>query len=226
MYTYLRFLTDNHDKDNGGTPNILVKIGSLVLLLAMAIGFGVMPYFIQSCRKSNKFLGLSNAFSGGIFLGMGLFHILPESAEMLKDLCDAPIAYFCSFAAYAIILFVEKIAVNSHSLVHAAHDHCYDHEHECHHGPLPEHLDSPNNSEEKEKKNEVDVMTIEVKQNNENKKDLKESERNLKKEQPVAPINEMEIKTEKDDDNLPNDTETKAEISAGNKMEFQVIFCF
>ena len=210
MYTYLRFLIEEDNKKNGGIQNILIKIGSLIFLLGMAIGFGVMPYFIQSCRKSNKFLGLSNAFSGGIFLGMGLFHILPESAEMLKDLCDAPIAYFCSFAAYAIILFVEKIAVNSHSLVHAAHDHCYDHEHECHHGPMPEHLDSPNNSDEKDKN---DVIKIEINQNNEKKMDEKNSERKLKNENYVTTVNKIEIKTEKEDENSPNESETKLENS-------------
>ena len=41
---------------------------------------------------------------------------------MLEDLTDAPIAYFCSFFSYALILFVEKVAFNSHSLLHG-HEH-------------------------------------------------------------------------------------------------------
>ena len=57
-------------------------------------------------------------------MGIGLFHVLPESAEMLEDLTDAPIAYFCSFFSYALILFVEKVAFNSHSLLHGhGHEH-------------------------------------------------------------------------------------------------------
>ena len=200
MYIYLRFLENENEKDNGGISNILVKIGSLILLLGIAIGFGIMPYFIQSCRKNNKFLGLSNSFSGGIFLGMGLFHILPESAEMLEKLCDAPIAYFCSFGAYAIILFVEKIAINSHSLVHAAHDHCYDHEHECYHDPMSENLDVPN--EDKKKDGEINVVKIEIKKNDENKIDSKNSERNLKNVEVIKT-------TEKNDDNSPNKSENK-----------------
>ena len=134
MEILLRLLEehDEHEEenDNNGTKNIIIKVASLVFLLGMAIGFGFMPYFINSCRKSNKFLSFSNAFSGGIFLGMGLFHILPESAEMLAEATEFPLAYVCCFVSYALILFVEKIAFNSHSLVHAAHCHEEAHTHE------------------------------------------------------------------------------------------------
>ena len=75
----------------------------------MAISFGFMPYFITSCQKSNKFLSLSNAFSAGIFLGMSLFHILPESAEILGKTTEFPLAYICCFILYVLFLFLEKI---------------------------------------------------------------------------------------------------------------------
>ena len=105
--------------------NLILKITSIVVFLGMAMGFGVMPYFITRCRTSTKFLGLANAFSGGLFLGIGLFHILPESAEILKDVTDAPLPYFLAFLSYALILFVEKVAFNSHSLMHHDHDHSH-----------------------------------------------------------------------------------------------------
>ena len=143
MYSFLRLLEDETEDNNGGTKNIVIKVASLIFLLGMAIGFGFMPYFITSCRKSNTFLSISNAFSAGIFLGMGLFHILPESVEMLEDATEVPLANICCFLSYALILFVEKIAFNSHSIVHAAHCHeevhphgdnhaQHDHEHHQH----------------------------------------------------------------------------------------------
>ena len=120
---YLKYYNNILQKEDGNnTTNIALKIISIVVFLAMATGFGVMPYFITKCRNSTKFLSISNAFSGGLFLGIGLFHVLPESAEMLEDLTDAPIAYFCSFLSYALILFVEKVAFNSHSLLHGHGD--------------------------------------------------------------------------------------------------------
>ena len=62
MYSFLRLLEDETEDNNGGTKNIVIKVASLILLLGMAIGFGFMPYFITSCRKSNTFLSISNAF--------------------------------------------------------------------------------------------------------------------------------------------------------------------
>ena len=110
--------------DGNSKTNTILKIISIVVFLVMATGFGVMPHFITKCRTSTKFLSISNAFSGGLFLGIGLFHVLPESAEMLEGLSEAPIAYFCAFISYALILFVEKVTCNSHELLHG-HGHAH-----------------------------------------------------------------------------------------------------
>ena len=127
---YLKYYNNIHnfnnllEKDEKKGANLALKITSIVVFLAMATAFGLMPYFITKCRKSTKFLSVSNAFSGGLFLGIGLFHVLPESAEMLEGLSEAPIAYFCAFLSYALILFVEKVAFNSHALIHGhGHNH-------------------------------------------------------------------------------------------------------
>ena len=65
--------------------NFILKIVSIISMFAMGLIFGVMPNYIQSCKQSPTFLGLSNSFAGGLFLGIGLFHILPESAEKFED---------------------------------------------------------------------------------------------------------------------------------------------
>lgn len=140
-------LRDSEDND---TTNFILKLLSIVVLLGMGMGFGVMPYFITSFRKNTKILGIANAFSGGLFLGIGLFHILPEAAERLENLTEAPIAYFFAFVSYAVILFVEKIAFNSHSLVHH-------HEHEL------EQI--PKTDEEEEHKHHEDEHKDEDEQN-------------------------------------------------------------
>ena len=191
MLSLLRILHDDHEEENAnndGTKNIIIKVACLIFLLGMAIGFGFMPYFITSCRKSNKFLSLSNAFSAGIFLGMGLFHILPESAELLEKTTEFPLAYICCFISYALILFVEKIAFNSHSIVHAAHCHeeahfeshdihghghsREDHEHHQHcHGKQKEGeecFEQNENKEEIEKKEQILVVKINNEKNHEN----------------------------------------------------------
>ena len=116
MFTFLRLLENSNESEE--IKNLIIKVICLITLLGMAIGFSFMPYFIISCRKSNKFLRLSNSFSAGIFLSMGLIHILPECAEMLKQFSDLPLAYIFCFLSYSFILFIEKIVFNSHSLLH------------------------------------------------------------------------------------------------------------
>ena len=119
MKYFNRFLSLNaeEEKEEDDSSNLAVKIVSIFVFLGMAMAFGLMPYYIKKFRTNPKFLSISNAFSGGLFLGIGLFHVLPESAEMLEEY-SLPWAYFCAYLSYALILFVEKVAFNSHSLLH------------------------------------------------------------------------------------------------------------
>lgn len=74
---------------------------------------------------------MSNAFSSGIFLGIAIFHLLPEATEGFKEyfkennitgvVTKLPLAYILTFFAFTLILFVEKIAFDSHALIE--HDH-------------------------------------------------------------------------------------------------------
>ena len=115
---HLKRLLLNQDGDDGNSPaNLATKIVSIFVFLGMAMVFGLMPYYIKKFRTSTKFLSISNAFAGGLFLGIGLFHVLPEGAEKLKEY-SLPWAFFCAYLSYALILFVEKVAFNSHSLLH------------------------------------------------------------------------------------------------------------
>ncbi len=119
----------------------IIKIISIFILLLISISFGFMPNFITFCRKSNKFLSLSNSFSAGIFLGLGFFHILPEAAEILHKKTEFPLAYVCCFLSYALNLFVEKVVFNnSHEMLHNRLGHSSEHEHD-------------NNEEEKNENN-------------------------------------------------------------------------
>ena len=107
----------SEDNEYDDSKNLAVKIVSIIVFLAMALVFGLMPYYIKKCRTSTNFLSISNSFSGGLFLGIGLFHVLPESAETL-EYHKLPFASFCAYLSYALILFIEKVAFNSHSFLH------------------------------------------------------------------------------------------------------------
>jgi zinc transporter 1/2/3 len=51
----------------------------LVITLVVTLSFGILPYKSNILKKFTLFMGIFNAFSGGMFLSMGMVHILPEA---------------------------------------------------------------------------------------------------------------------------------------------------
>jgi hypothetical protein len=68
-----------------------------------------------------------NSFTGGVFMGIGLFLLLPESREMMGSWADEnikdekfkelPYSFFITFLAYSFMLLVEKVFFYSTSLI-------------------------------------------------------------------------------------------------------------
>ena len=119
----LRNLKDN---DNGLVLGL--QIGSIFVIFAMGFIFGMLPLWIKSCRENSRVLSIINTFSGGIFLGLGFFHQLPEANEMLEDNPiqeHYPFTYLLAFITYSLILFIEKVATDAHNIAdtHQHHQH-------------------------------------------------------------------------------------------------------
>lgn len=144
---------------------ILIQIIWILLILGISLFFGLSPQFLKKfvTNHSNKtkILGYSNALSGGIFFSIAFFHLLPEANESFTEyfvsidkekLNEYPFCFTCAFFAYALILFIEKIAFNSHSLI--------DHEHLTHEikSPLPNQNDE--NSLNNELKQQTDYKSF------------------------------------------------------------------
>ena len=94
--------------------------------------FGLLPLCFNNCRKDTRLLNYANAFSGGIFLGIGFFHLFPEANENFDKyfttpegkrsyIFGLPMSYLLAFLSYSFILYLEKVAFNSHALI--AHTH-------------------------------------------------------------------------------------------------------
>eukprot|EP00760_Papus_ankaliazontas_P017703 PhM_4_TR1736/c0_g1_i1/m.86881 len=70
----------------------LWKALSIGIFLIVANAFGLAPLLYRSklmqARGLNpiylKFMGIVNAFAGGVFLSLGVFHVLPEASEGLS----------------------------------------------------------------------------------------------------------------------------------------------
>lgn len=58
-------------------PNTL-KILFIIVAFIEAAGLGILPVKSKSFKESPLVLGIANAFSGGVFLGIAMMHIMPE----------------------------------------------------------------------------------------------------------------------------------------------------
>ena len=104
-----------------------VKIAFMVLVFFEAFLTGLVPTWSRTCRESPKILGIANSFAAGVFLAIAFVHILPEEAENwagLKEGVDNPfpLPYFLMFCGYTLILMIDKVLFDTHSLFE-------DHEH-------------------------------------------------------------------------------------------------
>ena len=86
-----------------------IKILSIPSLFLLCFSFGIFPYCIKKCRSNNSFLSYANTFSGGLFFGIGQFHLLAEGVEKLLKYSTLPIPYFLAALGYSFILFIQKV---------------------------------------------------------------------------------------------------------------------
>ena len=111
-----------------------IKILYLIITAIITATFGLLPLCFNNCRKNSRILSYANAFSGGIFLGIGFFHLFPEANENFEKyfatpegkssfIFGWPMSYLLAFLSYSLILYLEKVAFNSHALI--AHTHTY-----------------------------------------------------------------------------------------------------
>ena len=56
----------------------IIKSVFIIVVFILTIVAGMLPVKVKACKESQTFLGLANAFSGGLFLSIALFHVLPE----------------------------------------------------------------------------------------------------------------------------------------------------
>ena len=99
---------------------------------------------------------------GYFFLGIGFFHILPEATEnfenyFLNEGKDSyikgwPIVYLLAFLSYSLILYIEKVAFNSHALIAHTHGEGHNSDEENLDDDLKEPLLAGNNDNKEGKK--------------------------------------------------------------------------
>ena len=159
-----------------------IKIFYLIIIWLISFIFGLLPLCFNNCRKELRLLNYANAFSAGIFLGIGFFHILPDATESFENyflnegqnsiIKGWPIVYLLAFLSYSLILYLEKVAFNSHALIAHTHGDEHDINHNENIDELKEPLlDNDNNHDKIDKKIYHDC-TNDLFENNNNEKEL------------------------------------------------------
>ena len=94
------------------------KVVALVLILLTGLGGGFLARWISKARHSEAFFSLGNAFAGGVFLGAGLIHMLPDAQSGFAAIAggsDFPWFAVVCCLGFLAILFLDNV------LVRAAH---------------------------------------------------------------------------------------------------------
>ncbi len=96
---------------------IYFKILSVILIVAAGILGGIIPLGKRITKGGNG-LTFGNAFAGGIFLGAGFMHMLPDANsnfELLKLNTDFPLTEMIAGLGFIFILSLERVIARKES---------------------------------------------------------------------------------------------------------------
>lgn len=97
---------------------IIFKLIAFIVILFMGIGGGFLSLRLGTLKESERLFSLGNAFGGGIFLGAGLIHMLPDAHDELSQLgANYPFTFLICALGFLLILYLEKVLVHGHSAV-------------------------------------------------------------------------------------------------------------
>ena len=99
------------------------KLFSFVIIFIITFTFGLLPIFFARYRQTT-ILNYANPFAGGVFIGIGLFHLLPDASFDFEQYYKSkegktsffygfPMSYFIAFLSYSFILYLEKVAFST-----------------------------------------------------------------------------------------------------------------
>ncbi|EAR98823.1 metal cation transporter, ZIP family protein (macronuclear) [Tetrahymena thermophila SB210] len=113
----------------------LVKSLAIVFMYIIVLITGSLPLRIKSFKENKKLLSISSAFSGGLFISIGLIHILPDASDSFDSYYSSqsshfPFQMFITVISFSFVLFLEKILGEQFSH-HFHHNHCSDQLEEC-----------------------------------------------------------------------------------------------
>jgi zinc transporter 1/2/3 len=93
------------------------KILSVLIIFSTGFIGGIAPLRLKLSTSRERHLHWGSAFSGGVFLGVGLLHMIPDAIDHFKIFApylQYPIILFVTGLAFLFILLLEKVFVGGH----------------------------------------------------------------------------------------------------------------
>eukprot|EP00668_Euglena_longa_P032023 GGOE01041306.1.p2 GENE.GGOE01041306.1~~GGOE01041306.1.p2 ORF type:complete len:315 (-),score=92.53 GGOE01041306.1:291-1211(-) len=96
------------------------KMLSVVIILSVALVAGLVPLVSAAFHENKAAMGLANAFAGGVFLAVGVCHLLPDAVEELSTLRPDlngrfPVAFLLFILGYTVVLAVDRVLFSAHT---------------------------------------------------------------------------------------------------------------
>ena len=85
------------------------KLLAAAAIFAVGLIGGLIPLFAAQHAASRRFFSLGNAFAGGLFLGVGFIHLLPEGIEKLAGVVDYPLAALLAALGLGVLLLIDRV---------------------------------------------------------------------------------------------------------------------
>jgi zinc transporter 1/2/3 len=95
---------------------LALKLWAALAIAIVGLIGGLIPIVAGRFKGSNRFFSLGNAFAGGVFLGAGLIHLLPDGNEMLERVSDYPLAGLLAAAGLTLLLLLDRVAFSHHDM--------------------------------------------------------------------------------------------------------------
>ena len=88
---------------------LTIKVVAFLSILAVGIAGGIIPLLAARHQGSRRFLSLGNSLAGGIFLGAGFIHLLPEAAEAFGEMYEYPLAPLLAAVGVGVLLLIDRV---------------------------------------------------------------------------------------------------------------------
>lgn len=100
-------------RDTVITSLLAIKALAALAILIVGVAGGAIPLLAARHHASHRVLSLGNALAGGIFLGAGFLHLLPEASEALGEVVEYPLAPLLAAVGVCMLLLIDRVVLET-----------------------------------------------------------------------------------------------------------------